>query len=349
VSATSRSFAGRTAALAAALVGLIVPAAAQAQAGTSYLIPRDNPFLGVAGAAPEVYAYGLRNPYRFSFDRATGDLLIADVGGSTREEIDWRTRATAPGTNFGWPCREGKVAGPVNDDRCPAVGAVDPLFDFPTAGAVIGGYVARHSSLGSLVGRYLYADYYDGVVHSLALNFAAPGDSLTGFTSDQLGSFGQDSSGRLYAVDQNDGQVLRLSASGGTLTGSPIAGTYDAPTYVTSAPGDPDRLFVVEQGGAIRLVEGSTANPTPFLDIQGIVQNGGERGLLSMAFAPDYASSGRFYVYFTDNGGDIRIEEFRRGADPDVADPGTRRLVLAIEHSSEPNHNGGQLQFGPDG
>jgi glucose/arabinose dehydrogenase len=146
------------------LLGLCLPAAAHAQAGTSYLIPRDNPFVGRAGARPEVFAYGLRNPYRFSFDRATGDLLIGDVGGSTREEIDWRTRAAAPGTNFGWPCREGTVAGPVNDDRCPAVGAVDPLWDFPTAGAVIGGYVARHTSLGSLVGRNLFADYYDGIV-----------------------------------------------------------------------------------------------------------------------------------------------------------------------------------------
>jgi glucose/arabinose dehydrogenase len=331
------------------LLGLCLPAAAQAQAGTSYLIPRDNPFVGRAGARPEVFAYGLRNPYRFSFDRATGDLLIGDVGGSTREEIDWRTRAAAPGTNFGWPCREGKVAGPVNDDRCPAVGAVDPLFDFPTAGAVIGGYVARHSSLGSLVGRYLYADYYDGIVHSLALSFTTPDDSLTGFTSDQLGSFGQDSSGRLYAVDQNEGQVLRLDASGGPLTGTPVAGTFTLPTYVTSPPGEPDRLFVTEQGGVVRLVEGSTAHATPFLDITDLVEDGSERGLLSIAFPPDYASSGKFYVYFTENGGDIRIEEYRRSANPDVADRGSRRLLLAIDHSDEPNHNGGQLQFGPDG
>ena len=79
------------------------------------------------------------------------------------------------------------------------------------------------------------------------------------------------------------------------------------------------------------------------------MSTGGERGLLSMAFAPDYATSGKFYVYFTDAGGDIRIEEYRRSSNPDRADPATRRLVLTIEHSSEDNHNGGQLQFGPDG
>ena len=68
-----------------------------------------------------------------------------------------------------------------------------------------------------------------------------------------------------------------------------------------------------------------------------------------MAFAPDYATSGKFYVYFTGAGGDIHIEEYRRSSNPDRADPATRRLVLTIEHSSEDNHNGGQLQFGPDG
>ena len=77
--------------------------------------------------------------------------------------------------------------------------------------------------------------------------------------------------------------------------------------------------------------------------------DGGERGLLSVAFPPDYATSGRFYVYFTDTGGDIRIEEYRRSANADLADRTTRRAVLGIEHSSQSNHNGGQLQFGPDG
>ena len=106
---------------------------------------------------------------------------------------------------------------------------------------------------------------------------------------------------------------------------------------------------MVEQAGRVRLVKNGATLPTPFLDISDLVLDGGERGLLSIAFPPDYAASGRFYVYFTDNGGDIRIEEYRRSSDPDRADRNTRRLVLAIEHSSESNHNGGQLHFGPDG
>jgi hypothetical protein len=91
--------------------------------------------------------------------------------------------------------------------------------------------------------------------------------------------------------------------------------------------------------------------PAAFLDVAPFgLSSGGERGLLSVVAAPDYASSGKVYVYYTDGGGDIRVEEFTRSAsDPDRADPATRRVVLVIEHSSESNHNGGQLHFGSDG
>ena len=107
-----------------------------------------------------------------------------------------------------------------------------------------------------------------------------------------------------------------------------MAGGYTLPTYVTSPPGDASRLFVTQQAGVISLVRGGTPVATPFLDISGLVLTGGERGLLSMAFAPDYATSGKFYVYFTGAGGDIHIEEYRRSSNPDRADPATRRLVL---------------------
>ncbi|MDX6668844.1 MAG: hypothetical protein QOK04_2224, partial [Solirubrobacteraceae bacterium] len=134
-------------------------------------------------------------------------------------------------------------------------------------------------------------------------------------------------------------------------------GMFAAPTDVAAPPTDARRVFVVEQGGAIRVVRDGVALPTPFLTVPG-VHNSGEQGLLSMAFAPDYATSGRFYVYYNDatacnSGGDscdIRIDEFRRaGGDEDRADPATRRTVLTINHRQFSNHNGGQLQFGPDG
>ena len=262
------------------------------------------------------------------------------MGQGTREEVDWVTLRAARGANFGWPCREGKTAGP-GGPRCPPGPVVEPLFDYPTVGsAVIGGYVVRDPSLAGLVGRYLYADYYEGEVRSLARNLAAPDDRTTGLTlpTGQLGSFGQDSAGHLYVTDQDAGAVHRLVAgtTPGTLRTSRVAGTYVLPTYVASPPGDASRLFVVEQAGRLRLVKNGVALPTPFLDISDLVLDGGERGLLSVAFPPDYATSGRFYVYFTDTGGDIRIEEYRRSANADRADRTTRRPVLGIEHSSQP-------------
>ena len=115
-------------------------------------------------------------------------------------------------------------------------------------------------------------------------------------------------------------------------------GTFSAPTYLTAPPGDRHRIFVVEQAGTIREIRDGHVRSKPFLDIRSKVQAGGERGLLSMAFSPDYAKSGLFYVYFTGRDGDIHIQEFP-----------TRRELVRIEHSKYPNHNGGQLQFGPDG
>ncbi|MBE2318090.1 PQQ-dependent sugar dehydrogenase [Solirubrobacter sp. CPCC 204708] len=119
-------------------------------------------------------------------------------------------------------------------------------------------------------------------------------------------------------------------------------GDFEAPVYVTAPPGDTARVFVVEQGGTIRIV----GRQAPFLDISSQVTSGGEQGLLSMAFAPDYATSGLFYVYFTDADGDQQVVEFRGSGD--AADPRTARQVLLMR-DSESNHNGGQLQFGPDG
>jgi len=125
-------------------------------------------------------------------------------------------------------------------------------------------------------------------------------------------------------------------------------GTFDSPTYVTAPPADTRRVFVVEQGGTIRVVRDGRRLSRPFLDISSEVSAGGERGLLSMAFAPDYASSRRFYVYFTDRDGDTRVQEFRRSrSSADRAHRSSRRQILA-QRQPFSNHNGGQLQFGPD-
>ena len=124
-------------------------------------------------------------------------------------------------------------------------------------------------------------------------------------------------------------------------------GSFDSPLYVTAPPGDTHRVFVVEQGGAARVVRDGKRLGTPFLDIHRLVRSGGEQGLLSLAFAPDYASSGLFYVMYTAQpSGEERIVEYRRRT-ADVADAGSARLVLA-QRDPESNHNGGLLLFGPD-
>jgi hypothetical protein len=120
-------------------------------------------------------------------------------------------------------------------------------------------------------------------------------------------------------------------------------GEFDEPVYVTAPKSDPHRLYVVERAGRILAHRLDRGTSTTFLDLRGQVSTTGERGLLSMAFAEDYASSGRLYVFYTDLGGDIRIEELTSRS-PDAADPARRRALLAVEHSRQTSHNGGQLQ-----
>ena len=125
--------------------------------------------------------------------------------------------------------------------------------------------------------------------------------------------------------------------------------TFTKPVYLTAAPGDASRLFVVEKTGKIVIVQNGARLAKPFLDITSKVSTGGEQGLLSMAFDPQYASNGRFYVDYTNVNGDTRVVRYAVSkGDPNVANAGSARTVLSV-HQPYSNHNGGQLQFGPDG
>jgi glucose/arabinose dehydrogenase len=122
------------------------------------------------------------------------------------------------------------------------------------------------------------------------------------------------------------------------------------PVGVTHAGDNTGKLYVVEQAGRIRLVDNGVLISTPFLDISDNVVSGGERGLLGLAFPPGYATSGRFYVYYTRIAdGAIVIARYLRGATPNVADPASGEILLTIPHPTFTNHNGGQLAFGPGG
>jgi glucose/arabinose dehydrogenase len=135
-------------------------------------------------------------------------------------------------------------------------------------------------------------------------------------------------------------------AKGGAPVRLLLLGRFESPTYLAAPRGDRRRRFVVQREGSIVVVRGRRRST--FLDISDLVSTGGESGLLSMAFARDYRSSGRFFVYYTDHDGFIQIDQFRRSSDPNRADPASRLSVMRVPHSRF-NHKGGQLQVGPDG
>ncbi|MEY2440801.1 MAG: hypothetical protein QOJ46_227 [bacterium] len=180
-------------------------------AGGGYTIPLDNPFVGRTDARGEIYAYGLRNPFRFSFDRGTGDLLIGDVGQDDAEEVDY-SATQGRGANFGWKCFEGSLPNDGTFPPCVPLGHVPPVFEYDRPGcqAITGGFVVRDPGLPSLLGRYVYADYCDGVVRSIVPSTGA-GDAPAGIdvADFTLAAFGEDACGRIYVV-QLSGEVSRL-------------------------------------------------------------------------------------------------------------------------------------------
>jgi glucose/arabinose dehydrogenase len=126
-----------------------------------------------------------------------------------------------------------------------------------------------------------------------------------------------------------------------------VTSGLDFPLYLTTPPGDA-RLFVLEKGGRIRIVKNGALLPAPFLDLSAKVSTGSEQGLLGLAFDPAYASHGRFIVHYTNPDGDTRLSRFTASADPDIADPSSEQVILAVDQPFS-NHNGGQILFGPDG
>jgi glucose/arabinose dehydrogenase len=168
--------------------------------GKPYGIPADNPFVGRAGARPEVWAYGLRNPWRYEFDRETGDLWIGDVGGSDREEIDFQRAGSKGGQNYGWNLTEGTIqhgTRPANWTR--------PVSEYPTHSngtcAVVGGFVYRGTAIPNLMGAYLYSDACNGTINAFVLagGKATKWRSL-GVDGGAVASFGQDQNGQLYVL-----------------------------------------------------------------------------------------------------------------------------------------------------
>ena len=176
----------------------------------TYTIPADNPFANTPGARGEIWAYGLRNPWRFSFDQLTGDLYIGDVGQDTWEEVDFQPAANGGGRNYGWHCYEGNHPYPPGD--CASTnGLIFPVAEYNhnTGGdAIMGGYVYRGGQYPSIDGYYFYADFGDG--NFWAMRTCDHQVTDLGHLTGNPSTFGQDPSGQLYVAGLNSGNIYKL-------------------------------------------------------------------------------------------------------------------------------------------
>lgn len=208
-----------------------------AEAQRNYGIPPSNPFVGITGD-DEIWAYGLRNPWRNAFDSLTGDLYIADVGQGTWEEVDFQASDSTGGENWGWRCREGahnfNFTGDCGVDGTPSATLLDPIHEYSHGGSpfrcsITGGEVYRGCAIPDLQGTYFFADFCSNQIWSFAFTGAAPvAEERTteldpvGFSIGGVTSFGLDAFGEMYICDSNDGEVFKIVPDGAPSQCGPI-------------------------------------------------------------------------------------------------------------------------------
>ncbi|MFT7671338.1 MAG: glucose/arabinose dehydrogenase [Planctomycetota bacterium] len=183
-------------------------------AGAPY-IPPSNPFVGISGD-DEIWAYGMRNPWRFSFDRLTGDMWIGDVGQVQREEVDFEAAGDAGGNNYGWRCMEGTNCTGLSGCTCNAAGLVLPVDEYSHAGgrcSITGGYRYRGANMPNFFGRYFFADFCSDDIWSFDFDGTSISDKVNHETdiaipgAVSITSFGEDDNGELYICDSSGGQI----------------------------------------------------------------------------------------------------------------------------------------------
>jgi glucose/arabinose dehydrogenase len=194
------------------LLGKVLRIDPRPSGGAPYGVPADNPFVGRPGIRPEIWSYGLRNPWRYSFDRATGDLWLTDVGEGRREEINFRPAGSGGGENYGWNLMEGNVPSQGAAPR----GAIAPIHAYPLTGtscAVVGGFVYRGRAIPGLVGAYVYGDNCDRNLRAMRQRDGKVVEhGVLGPEVEQLASFGEDQAGELYAMSR-EGGIYRLGSA----------------------------------------------------------------------------------------------------------------------------------------
>jgi len=228
-----------------------------------YGIPPDNPFAAPGGARDEIWAKGMRNPWRFSFDRQTGDLYIGDVGQGSREEIDFQPAGSRGGENYGWKMMEGSVCGGGGTSGCPggtpacnAAGLTLPILEYTHSGgdcSVTGGYVYRGRLFPRFIGTYFYGDYCTGRIWGGRLALGTWTTQLFSVRASNLTTFGEDASGELYLATEN-GLLARM------VDANPVS-----PTVVSVEPGSgPAR------GGSVVVLTGSGFVPGAVVTFGGV-------------------------------------------------------------------------------
>jgi glucose/arabinose dehydrogenase len=184
-----------------------------------YGVPQDNPTFGAASTRSEIWAKGLRNPWRFSFDRLTGNLYIGDVGQDRKEEIDFQPAVSRGGENYGWNVMEGRdcfsnAAATIGAPPCNDAALVPPIIEYAHDGgncSVTGGYVYRGSAIANLQGAYVYGDFCSGTIWSARQTGGTWQSTLVNISAPQLASFGEDQRGELYLATLS-GTVYQLVA-----------------------------------------------------------------------------------------------------------------------------------------
>lgn len=395
----------------------------------AYGIPEDNPFVrppelvqlfGVTEeefsqihteVRPEIWAYGLRNPWKFQFDPQTGDLYLPDVGQNHWEEINFQPADSTGGENYGWDRLMGTRCFPVELASCDPIGVL-PVAEYShdLGIAVVGIGVYRGSQFPIMDGIYFVGDWGSGRIWGLTqldtgewafeelldtdLHITGSGQAADGtlYVTSSTGQY-EDTDvtqitgalWRLVPADQAPEEGTVITAEGGIpVTGGDIIRTegtvrepiesvpiglevvaegLTSPVYLTNAGDGSGRLFIVDQAGQIRVVdENGELLEEPFLDLTDRMvefrEGFDERGLLGLAFHPDYAENGRFFVYYSaplreeapdDWNHTAHISEFRVSAeDPNIADPDSEIILLQVDEPQF-NHDGGTVAFGPDG
>ncbi len=247
--------------------------------GTPYAIPPGNPFAGRVDARGEIWAYGLRNPWRFSFDRVSGDLYIGDVGQTAYEELNLQSAGSPGVENYGWDVMEGLHCYPRERD-CDRDGLKRPLIEYShdVGCSITGGYVYRGQSMAALFGSYLYGDFCEGFIWSVREGERGAWEPVLLLDTDiQISSFGEDEAGELYLVDLG-GRLYRLAhpTAPPTQILPPLTDDAATPTLVpaTASPTSPpptatetETATPTETASPTATVETPTSSPTPTAEL----------------------------------------------------------------------------------